>query len=74
MTVTEFSDGDAMVQIRDGFIRLTDVKTGESIVHHSQYRTMWTFDALTDQVYAVDDGTRHAVVLPRRRWPLRGRR
>lgn len=57
LTETVFSDGDAMVQIRDGFIRLTNVKTGESIVHHSQYRTMWTFDALTDQIYAEDDGT-----------------
>lgn len=57
LTETVFSDGDAMVQIRDGFIRLTNVKTGESIVHHSQYRTMWTFDALTDQIHAEDDGT-----------------
>jgi hypothetical protein len=57
VTETVFSDGDTMVQIRDGFIRLTNVKTGESIVHHSQYRTMWTFDALTDQIYAEDDGT-----------------
>ena len=56
-TVTEFSEGGVMVQIRDGFIRLTNLKTGESIVHHSQYRGFQTYDASTNQIFEVTDGT-----------------
>lgn len=56
-TETIFSDGDVMGQIRDGFIRLKNVKTGKSIVHHSQYRNLTTYDALTNQADVVVDGT-----------------
>lgn len=64
LTETEFSDGGVTGQIRDGFISLTNVKTGESIVHHSQYRVSQTYDASTNQILEVWDGTAFWWFLP----------
>ena len=56
VTVTEFGDG-RVVFIDQAFPRMTNAETGESIVHHSQFRAIDTYDASTDQVYGESSGT-----------------
>src|SRR5687767_12110034 len=55
--VSELSDGRVVATIRQGFIRMTNLETGDSLVHHSQYRGMTTYDAVADQYLATTDGT-----------------
>ena len=61
---TEFSDGRFVRQIRDGYIKMTNLKTGKSIVHHSQYSITETYDPVTNQVYLEANGTYWDLFLP----------
>jgi hypothetical protein len=63
VTVTEFSDGRVM-RFFNGYPIMTNAETGESIVHHSRYQAMETYDALTNQVHGLSDGTVFAWFFP----------
>ena len=63
-TVTEFSDGRVQTSIRHGDILMTNLTTGDSIVHHSQYLFVDVFDAAADTIRSSGSGTWWTYFLP----------